>query len=222
MVAAVLLLAACSGAVTAPPTESFDGLVLVPDTRFGAVYKRPGAELGGYQSYGLARCEVAFKKNWLRDQNNSRMDLSSRVTQKDVERIKSALSGECDKYFREALQQAPPYQLVDSFSDGEQVLILRPAIIDLDIAAPGTNSPGMQRTYTTEAGQMTLVLEITDGTTGEILVRVVDRQRAPDTGRMQWTSSVTNTADARRILQRWAGQLRKGLDEVTAGARTSE
>ncbi len=210
---AALVLSACAS--NAPPAESYDGLSLLPDTGFGAVYMRQGADLSGYDGYGITPCQVAFKKNWMRDQNNSRINLSSRVTQKDVDRIKDSLGAACDKYLREALDKAPPYPLVDSFNDGEAVLVLRPAIINLDIAAPDVNTAGMQRTYTTEAGQMTLVLELLDGTTGEILVRVVDQERSRDTGRMQWTNSVTNESDARRILTRWANQLRKGLDRVT-------
>ncbi|MEE4144798.1 MAG: DUF3313 family protein [Halieaceae bacterium] len=204
------------------PSESHDGLVLMPDTRFGVVYARPGADLAAYDSYGLAECEVAFRNNWQRDQNSSRMDLGNRVTQQDVDRIKDKLAEECGNYFRQALEQAPPYKLVERFSDGEQVLVVRPAIINLDIVAPDTRSPGVQRTYTTEAGEMTLLLELFDGTTGEILVRVIDQQRGRDSGYMQWSNSVTNQADAERILRRWAEQLRKGLDEATKGAVTAE
>jgi len=193
--------------------------VLVPGSRFATVYRRPDADLTHYDAYGLVRCDVAFRKNWMRDQNNSRIDLGSRITQKDVDQIRERLSAACDQSFREALKQPPPYRLVESFSDGEQVLVLRPAIINLDIAAPDLRSAGIQRSYTTEAGQMTLVLELLDGTTGQILVRVVDRQRAGDSGFLQWTNSVTNQADARRILGRWARQLREGLDEATGGPR---
>ena len=193
-----LLLAACSS--IAPPTVTYDGLVLVPGSRFSEVYKLPDADLTRYDFFGLVRCEVAFRKNWMRDQNNTRMDLGSRVTQKDVDRIKQRLSDACDQYFREALQQPPPYRLVESFDEGEQVLVLRPAIINLDIAAPDIRTAGIQRSYTTEAGQMTLVLEVLDGTTGQILVRVIDRQRAGESGFLQWTNSVTNQADAQRIL----------------------
>jgi hypothetical protein len=67
---------------------------------------------------------------------------------------------------------------------------------------------------------MTLVLELLDGTTGELLVRVVDRMRGRETNYMQWTNSVTNQADARRALSSWASQLRKGLDEVAGGSAT--
>jgi hypothetical protein len=208
------LLCACSTSSNMPAV-SYDGLELVPDSKFATVYRRPGARLDGFEAYGLADCQVAFRKDWLRNQNNNRISLSSRVTQKDVDRIKDTLSSECDKYFREALQAPPPYQLVDSFADGENVLILRPAIINLDVSAPDTNSAGMQRAYTTSAGEMTLLLELLDATTGEVLVRIVDRRQAMDTGRMQWSNSVTNAAEAKRVLRRWAEQLRKGLDSVT-------
>ena len=209
-----LLLGACAG--TAAPPATYDGLVLVPKSRFGVVYRRPGAEFSGYEAYGLVPCQVAFRKNWTRDQNRSTLDLSSRVTQKDVAGIKDNISAECDKYFSLALERSPPYPLVQSFSDGERVLILRPAIVNLDISAPDMMSSSMKRVYTTEAGEMTLVLEVLDGTTGEILVRVIDRQVGGDMNRLQWSNSVTNSAEGRRILSRWADKLREGLDEVTA------
>lgn len=216
----VLTVSILSSCMTPPPTETHDGLVLVPNTRFAQVFMRPGADLSSFTAFGLTPCQVAFRKNWQRDQNQSTINLNSRVTQEDVTRIKDRLSAECDNTFRAALEQAPPYTLVEQFSNGEHVLVLRPSIINLDIAAPDVMAPGRQRAYTTEAGQMTLVLEGVDGTTGEVLVRVVDRRRALDTGRLQWTNSVTNQADARRILNRWASQFREGLDEVTrAGAQ---
>ena len=65
---------------------------------------------------------------------------------------------------------------------------------------------------------MTLLLEVLDGTTGEILVRVIDPRTAGESYRMQWTNSVTNQADARRILGRWASQLREGLTRPQRGA----
>jgi hypothetical protein len=203
-------IAAC--AANAPPQETHDGLVLQPDTKFGEVYTRPGASLSGYSEFGLVPCQVAFRKNWLRDQNSSSMDLSNRVTQKDVDRIKDSLSSHCDRYFREALEAPPAYTLVEQFDDGESVLVLRPSIINLDINAPDTMSAGRSRTYTTSSGEMTLLLEVLDGTTGEILVRVVDRRRGMDSGRMEWTNGVTNRADADRTLKQWAQQLRTGLD----------
>ena len=50
--------------------------------------------------------------------------------------------------------------------------------LSISISPPPIHArAGRQRTYTTQAGEMTLVLELLDGTTGEILVRIVDRHR---------------------------------------------
>jgi hypothetical protein len=188
------------------PEVTFDGLVLLPD-----------ADLSGYSELGLAPCSVAFRKDWLRDQNRSRLDLSSRVRQEDVDRIKDALAEDCDRYFREVLLEAPPYTLTDDFDDGQAVLVIRPSIIDLDVAAPDIRSSSVTRTYTTSAGEMTLSLELVDGTTGQVLVRVVDRQEDRETYRLDWTNAVSNRADARRVLRMWSARLREGLDAAIAG-----
>lgn len=206
-------LVACAS--TKPEPVSQDGLVLQDGTRFQEVYLLPGADLSSYQSIGLEACSVSFRKNWLRDQNNSRLDLSSRVTQKDVDGIKDALGEACSDHFSEALLATPAYDIVEQFEDGEAVLIVRPAIVNLDINAPDTMSPGVTRSYTTTAGEMTLALELVDGTTGQVLARARDRRRSTDYGTLQWTSGVTNKADADRTLKRWASVLRDGLDEAT-------
>lgn len=210
LLSTLTFLAGCAS--TQPAAETHDGLVLQSSKKVDEFYLRPGATLGDYSEFGLASCEVAFKKNWMRDQNRSRIDLTNRVTQQDVDKIKDSLGEQCDQHFREALEQAPAYSLVEQFDNGEPVLVLRPSIINLDINAPDTNSANMKRSYTTSSGEMTLFLELVDGTTGEILARVVDRRGGMDTGRLQWTNSVTNKADSDRALKRWAQQLREALD----------
>ncbi len=205
---------ACSATQTNAPPAASDGLALVPNTKFQEVYRAPNAELSGYTEIGLAPCKVAFKKNWLRDQNSSRMDLSNRVTQKDVDRIKDSLSSACDEKFRAALLEDPAYTVVDAFEEGEHVLVLHPSIVNLDINAPDTRSAGINRTYTTSSGEMTLKLELEDATTGATIARAIDKRRGMDTNRLQWSSSVSNSAEANRTLSRWAKILREGLDEA--------
>ncbi|MEN8210103.1 MAG: DUF3313 family protein [Thermodesulfobacteriota bacterium] len=193
------------------PQTTHDGLVLVSDTKFGEVYKKPYAQLIEYKKFILAPCQVAFEKNWLGDQNMNR-NLSQRVSQKDVNRIKQALSTECDKYFKQALLQEPAYPLTDITDKDQPVLILRPSIINLEINAPDVRSPGRSRIFTTSAGEMTLFLELIDSISGEILARVVDKRQGLDSGRMQWTNSITNRVEAERILAQWARLLRSELD----------
>ncbi|MFV0278254.1 MAG: DUF3313 family protein [Parahaliea sp.] len=212
-----VMLPACAELQPAAPAVSYDGLELVPSRSFAEVYQKPGADLGNYHKYGVTDCSVAFRKNWLRDQNEERINLTSRVTQEDVDRIKHTLGEDCEQQFREALAEDPAYELVEEFTNGEEVLVLRPSIIDLDINAPDVRNAGISRNYTTSAGEMTLSLELVDATTGEVLVRIVDRQRDIDDGYLSWSNSVTNRAEADRMLRRWGRELRKGLDQVRAG-----
>ena len=61
---------------------------------------------------------------------------------------------------------------------------------------------------------MTLYLEFHDAVTGALLGRVVDSQAAPDTGYMQISNSVTNKAEADRMLRKWAQKLVERMDAV--------
>jgi hypothetical protein len=59
---------------------------------------------------------------------------------------------------------------------------------------------------------MTLVMELRDGPTNQLLARVIDQKT--DTGFAQVTNSVTNSADFRRMVRSWAERLVKGLDKA--------
>ena len=61
---------------------------------------------------------------------------------------------------------------------------------------------------------MTLKLEMYDSVTGDLIATTSDRREAPRRGYMQWTTSVSNRAEAKRMLQRWAVDLREGLDQA--------
>lgn len=208
----LLLLAGC--VTTQAPEVSHDGLRLVPDTRLGTVYLQPGADISQYRHVLVADCAVSFRKNWLRDQNTNRVDLNNRVTQEDVDKIKTQLSQSCQEHFRKQLADSKRYTLVDDLSQGEPTLLLKPSIIDLDIHAPDVLSAGISRTYTTSAGEMTLFLEVFDAASNAIIARVVDRAKDQHTGQLQWTNSITNQAEANRVLTRWAKQLTRALEQA--------
>jgi hypothetical protein len=76
---------------------------------------------------------------------------------------------------------------------------------------------GRSRSYSVDAGEATLALEVRDSTTGEILGRVVDRERAGGTGmRLSRATDVSNNADFDRLYRRWADLSVKGLAALKA------
>ena len=93
-------------------------------------------------------------------------------------------------------------------------MIVRPAIIDLDVNAPDVRSAGRTNSFTTSAGSMTLYLELYDSETDDLLAKALDPKVDRDRGYMQWQTSVANRSAAIRMMQPWAEALRKGLDQA--------
>jgi hypothetical protein len=61
---------------------------------------------------------------------------------------------------------------------------------------------------------MTLVIELYDSVSNEILARAIDRKRARNAGSIRWTTRGTNRVAARKILRNWANLLVGRLDDV--------
>jgi hypothetical protein len=194
-----------------PPEVTHDGLQLVPDTKLALVYIRPGADFSIYKRIALLDCGVAFRKNWQRDQNQSD---PFRVSKKDMDEIRTKLGALFGEIMTDELSTKGGMPLVTTAD--EDVLILRPAIIDLDITVPAAAdmAPGMGRTFATSSGAMTLYMEFYDGATGEIIARIADRKSDPDSARMMWQNAATNRADAERVIRQWAVTLREGMQRV--------
>ena len=193
------------------PQITEDGLHRVADSKMAIVYAEPGADLAQYERIQLMDAYVAFKKNWARDQRSRSAD-KLRISSRDIEKIKTDLAKEFQAVFRKTLEDGG-YEIVDEA--GEDVLLVRPAIINLDVNAPDTMRAGRSRSYTSSAGEMTLYIEIYDSITGDLIAKALDRKA--DTARQgfyTWTNSVTNKAAAKRILQGWADILLDALNEA--------
>jgi hypothetical protein len=194
------------------PDRTEDGLIRVESKKVDAVYRAEGATFDSYTKIMLVECAVAFKKDWMRDQNRSRsMGVSNRVDADDMERIKKTLSKEFDKQFTKVLEEGG-YTIVQS--PGHDVLLLRPAIVNLDVTAPDLQTASRSSSYTASAGQMTLYMELYDSATSSKIATVLDAQAARDSGFMMMSSSVTNRAEADKILRKWSGLLVDALDEA--------
>jgi hypothetical protein len=201
---AAALCAACASDTSTRNLEvTHDGLELVSNSKLERAWVKPGVDFSQYTEVSLLDCFVSFKRNW-------RMSHSG-VRTRDMERITSALSDEFRKIFTEELENGGYPVVADS---NDHVLLVRPAIIDLDVAAPQTNSAGRSDSFTASPGVMTLVIELYDSVSNEILARAIDRRRARNVGNIQWTTAGTNRDAARKILKRWANLLVSRLDDV--------
>jgi signal transduction histidine kinase len=199
----------------APPETTPEGLVLQKSTKSRIVYMKPGATFTQYNRVAILEPLVEFEKDWQKDYNRSRVGLDSRVSDKDVERIKTGLAAEFMKVFTKELQDKGGYQVVNTAAP--DVLVLRPALLNVEVNAPDLMTAGINATVVRSAGQMTLFLELWDSATNTLLARIMDAA-ADNEAFAQQANRVTNVQAADRILSDWAHELRVRLDEIKGKA----
>ena len=213
-IVAVFISGLLSGSLLAKdklPEVDSDGLHLVKNSKVKVAYMKPGTDLSQYSKVKLLDCYVDFVKNWERDYNFDQVGLSGRIRDKDAEAIKTKLAAEFGKEFTKVLTEKG-FPVVDDA--GADVLLLRPALINVDVAAPDIMTAGMQTTFVRSAGSMTLYMEMYDSATNTLIARVLDPQ-ADDDGFAERANRVTNKAAADRMLRHWADLLAKNLAQVT-------
>jgi hypothetical protein len=191
------------------PEFNDEGMELVKDSKLATVYADPGADLSIYNKVMLMDATVAFKKNWQRDQRRGASMM--RVKDSDMIKIQEEVAELFAQVFTKELEKGG-YQMADA--PGEDVLLVKPAIVDLDVFAPDIKTATRTMSYSESAGEMTLNLELYDSVTNDKIAKATDRKRDNQRGYIQWRTSVSNRADARRMMSGWAIALRSALDEA--------
>jgi hypothetical protein len=217
--ASIVLLAVSGVAAGQVAPENWDGLVEVKPKRMDAVFLAPGADFRPYTKLMVDPTEVAFQKDWLKNQNRAGSRLTVRIDDQEAAEILQAARSNFSDIFNEAFTEAG-YQIVTA--PGPDVLRVSTGVLNLYLNAPDTMEAGRTRTYTANAGEATLVIEVRDSSTNALLGRVLDRRETLDTGTMQMSSRVTNLSDFRSLFKRWAKNSVDGLAELKAHSPVPE
>lgn len=217
LVLATSLSIGSAAAKTKMPEISHDGLVLAKEKDSADyVYVLPDIDLSVYSKVLLTEPTISFRRNWKTDKNRSLN--SERLSDKDVLKLLETGKKLAKEAFTEQLEKGP-MQLVSQASS--EVLEIRISITELDIHAPDPNrtAGAWSRIYSEAAGDATLIVELFDSVTGQILVRAVDK-RSDIGDEFGWRERThhSNVRDAKQALRSWAKSLAIGLNRAMAAS----
>ena len=199
-------------ALASDTPEPWDGLVQVKPKRMDAAYLLPGADFRQYTKLMIDPTEVALQKDWQKRINSDRR-LSGRVDDEQAQKILAAARANFDDVFVEEFTRAG-YTIAKE--PAPDVLRLSTAVVNLYVNAPDTMTSARSYSFTTEAGEATLILEARDSLTNALLGRAIDRRETQGAAGLQRSTSVTNQAEFRALFRQWAGIAVKGLEDLKA------
>ena len=189
---------------------SRDGLQKISVKGLELAYARPGASLAAYKRVKLDPVEVQFDKSWNPTRTGSRIKLGA----EEREKIRASVAKLVEEEFAKTLQKGGAYQITsDSAPD---VLRVKASVLNVYINAPADTGAGRSKTYVSSAGQMTLLAELSDSASGQMLARVADRREGNSLARMERADRIENEGAARQVAAAWAQILRNALDKARA------
>ena len=202
-------LSACGPQPTQPrPTGAVDieGLQQVPARNFEAAFIRPGVRFADYQKLMIDELELAFRTPD-REQNQFPLGEDQKT------RFRAAMA----TAFGEELGKLETVEIVTA--PGPDVLALHVRVQDIVARAPGRRVGGAGRAgFAMEtAGDMTLVMELRDSQSDEILLRVFDRRTVEGAAMLSGDGVISTWEGVDRIVARWASRSREGLERLLGG-----
>lgn len=209
----ILLLAAAAGACGPQPTQpkpggevNIEGLRVVTARNFEAAFLRPGVEFSDYDKLMIEELELAFRTPD-REQNQFPLGEDQKA------RLRAAMA----TAFGEELGKLEAVEIVTT--PGRDVLALNVRVQDIVARAPGrrVGAAGRAGFALETVGEMTLVLELRDSQSNEVLVRAFDRQSVEGAAMVSGEGVVSTWEGVERLLGRWASRAREGLERLLGG-----
>jgi hypothetical protein len=214
----IILAVAMAGCSTSSPTiqegpdaeVSFDGLHKIDNARFASAWANPAIDFSYYTKVIPAGAEFQFRAVEQTPGTTRARSSTSEFWISDADRER--LIEETSAIFAEEIANSTRFDVTDT--KGEDVLILRGAIHDIVSNVP-PQLMGRGEIYLSSVGEATIVIEVVDSMSNEVIFRGAERRAAQRPGGTGMRSnSVTTWAEVRRLMRRWASTLREGLDSI--------
>ena len=206
-------------AVVTAPAQGADGatsegLVPVRSWNLDELYLRPNTDLTSYRSVVIDPVQVVFRKDWNRDFVDPHASIR-RLSQEDVRRIAEETGAGLQTALADAFR-ARGYAIATA--PGPSVLRLSPTLTNVYInAVEDLYTGGTTKSFTKDAGEATLVLEVREAGTEALLGRVVDRRTAQETkgtqrGDLIRSSRVASNFWFEDLFRKWSAACVKELE----------
>jgi uncharacterized protein DUF3313 len=204
ILATTVLVASASPHVQVGPGAEVaeDGLHRIDGAAIANAWAKPGVDLSGYTQVRLLPAEMTFRevKDPGLDRSASDYPLDDERREKIGETIREAFVTELGKSKRFALTDQP----------GPGVLEIRGAVLDVVSHVP-EQPIGRGAVFVKSLGEATLVVELRDSITHEVLARAFER-RAAESAFPTRSNSVSNLAEISNAAHRWADLMRRRLE----------
>ncbi len=199
------LLSACI-AQPRVPTEvefNYEGLRSVSSDRFEKAQIRPGVDFTKYSSVQLAQPELEFRRP---DRSRSEFPLTAEQ--------KSLFRDDLSASFGDAFANSTTLAIVAE--PGPDVLSVQVRVIDIVARVPPTSSGlGSRGSIALDAtGQVTLVIEVNDSESGQILARGVETRQVRGAAVRRNQEMLTSWEDVQLLVDRWAEATRSGVEDL--------
>ena len=201
---------ACGCAADPPPEETTpDGLVRVPARSVGGVYRAPDATFFQYHRIILEPPSISFAKDWTENHPEVSAKELARIRAESVRLFREEFSRQFVKYgsYKFADEPAP------------DVLLVVPALEDLDILVPEAGDGPGERTYLTmRPVTMKVTGDVRDATTGKLVGRVITYHPPEQNmnNELRAANRTTNAQELRRVFAEWSLLIREALDVAKA------
>jgi hypothetical protein len=214
-IVATVLMAGCASQdpaiQTGPDAETtFDGLVRIDHSRFKAAWIDPDVDLKQYNKIIAGGAEFEFRSVQKMSATAARRSNESEfwISESNRQRLVDTVS----EVFAEELQKSEHFTI--TAEPGPDALVIVGGLHDIVSQVP-PEDVGRSEVWLSSLGEATLVIELRDSLSNEVVYRATERRAIERGGnQMMRANTATTWAEVRRWARRWAVSLREGLDSI--------